>query len=480
MREFGPRDEPDILGGAAGLVKPENRHENPLNDFYGNIGGCAGDLNMQSCQTRTAVRFIALLLHVCLITALSLAQAIAPVITVDHGPNASQQLSKPYVILVSLDGFRYDYPKRYHAKNLLEMAAHGASAPEGMIPAYPSITFPNHYTIITGLYPEHHGIVANTFYDPARKEVYGGGRDPKAVSDGTWYGGTPLWVLAEKQGMRSASFFWVGSEADIQKTRPTYYLKFDPTFPNDKRVEQVLAWLRLPAERRPHFITLYFGDTDAAGHRYGPDSQQVADAVHELDNQIGKLVAGIKQSHLPVDLIVVADHGMAKVKGAPIVLDQYGLKTGLFEQIVRDRLYPKSEAAAQQAYEELHGKSDKFLVYRRSQVPSYLHFDSNPREGDPVIVATGPYFIVATADLQGPERVPVGAHGYDPTKMPEMKAIFFAAGPDIRSGVTVQPFENVDVYPLIAKILGLDITNLPTGPIDGKLEALQSILSNPK
>jgi predicted AlkP superfamily pyrophosphatase or phosphodiesterase len=438
----------------------------------------AENSTMHQRDKQIAIRVSTLFVLTCFLAATSLAQAIAPVITVDHGPNAPQQLAKPYVILVSLDGFRYDYPQRYHAKNLLDLAARGASAPDGMLPPYPSITFPSHYTIITGLYPEHHGIIANTFYDPARKEMYSY-HDPKAVGDGTWYGGTPLWVLAEKQGMRSASFFWVGSEADIQKTRPSYYLKFDGSFPNGKRVEQVLAWFRLPPEQRPHFITLYFSDTDTAGHRYGPDSPQVADAVHELDDQIGKLVAGIKALNLRIDLIVVADHGMTNVKGAPIVLDQYGLKTGLFEQIVDDRLYPKSDAAAEEAYEELRGKSDKFVAYRRAQVPSQLHYDSNIREGDPVVVATGPYFITATANLQGQQRVPVGAHGYDPAKMPEMKAIFFAAGPDIRSGVKVPTFENVDIYPLIAKILGLDITKLPTGPIDGTLAPVQSILSNP-
>src|SRR5262249_2973472 len=156
----------------------------------------------------------------CLFTVECYGQAISPVNTVEHGPNAPQQLSKPYVILVSLDGFRYDYPKRYHADHLLALAAQGASAPEGMIPAFPSQTSPNHYTIITGLYPEHHGIVANSFYDPARKEVYNS-HDIKAVANGAWYGGTPLWVLAEQQGMRSASFFWVGSEAEIQGVRPT-------------------------------------------------------------------------------------------------------------------------------------------------------------------------------------------------------------------------------------------------------------------
>ncbi len=420
--------------------------------------------------------FSSLIFALCPFAVSCQAQSIAPVITVDHGPNAPQQLSKPYVILVSLDGFRYDYAKRYHAEHLLALAAEGASAPEGMLPSYPSITFPNHYTIVTGLYPEHHGIVANSFYDPARKETYNY-HDRKSVGDGTWYGGTPLWVLAEQQGMRSASFFWVGSEADIQGVRPTYYLKFDASFPNQKRVEQVLAWLHLPPEQRPHMITLYFSDTDTAGHQYGPDSPQVADAVHELDGEIGKLVDGIKQSKLAVDLIVLADHGMAEVKGAPIHLDQYGLNPADFAPIVGLGLYAKSDEDAQNAYQAMRGKSDKFAVYRRAEVPAYLHFESSPREGDPVVVPNGPYFITASADLNGREHPPVGAHGYDATRMPEMKAFFVAVGPDIGHGVALDPFENVNVYPLVAKILGLDITKLKTGPVDGKLSVLKGILS---
>jgi len=424
---------------------------------------------------RLLARILSLTLAACWLAVASYGQAIAPVITVDHGANAPQQLAKHYVVLVSLDGFRYDYAKKYHAEHILTLAAQGASAPEGMLPSYPSITFPNHYTIVTGLYPEHHGIVANSFYDPARKEAYSY-HDPKSVGDGTWYGGTPLWVLAEQQGMRSASFFWVASEADIQGVRPSYYLKFDASFPNGKRVEQVLAWLHLPPEQRPHFITLYFSDTDTAGHRYGPDSSQVEDAVHELDGEIGKLEDGIKESKLPVDLIVLADHGMAEVKGAPIHLDQYGLKTAWVDPIIGSSLYAKSEDDAQKAYEALHGKSDKFVVYRRAQVPGYLHFDSNPCEGDPVVVPTGPYFISLAADSNGAEHPPIGMHGYDATHMPEMKALFVAAGPDIRSGVALEPFENVNLYPLVAKILGLDITHLKTGPIDGKLGVLEGIL----
>ncbi len=279
--------------------------------------------------------------------------------------------------------------------------------------------------------------------------------------------------------MRSASCFWVGSEAEIQGMRPTYYLHYDESFPNDKRVDQVLAWLRLPPEKRPHFITLYFADVDHAGHEHGPDSPEVAAAVGELDKEIGRLAAGLKQLNLPVDVIVLADHGMVNVQKGVILLDQFGLKTSSFEKIVQTYLYPKSEQDAQNAYETLRGKSDKFEVYRRAQMPARFHFDSNPRAGDPIIVATGPFFIRPSQDPQKPLTPLPGNHGYDVARVPEMKALFVAAGPDIRPGTVVASFENVDVYPLIAKILGLDISHLKTGPIDGKLGPLRGVLKSP-
>ncbi|MFZ3217263.1 MAG: ectonucleotide pyrophosphatase/phosphodiesterase [Candidatus Acidiferrales bacterium] len=402
-------------------------------------------------------------------------------IFVEHGPNSPAQQAKPYVILVSLDGFRYDYPGLYHASNIAALGVRGASAPQGMLPAYPSITFPNHYTIVTGLYPEHHGIVANAFYDPARKQVYSY-RDEQTVTDGTWYGGTPLWVLAEEQGMRSACFFWPGSEADIQEVRPTYYMKYDAKFPNPQRVAQVLVWLRLPPAQRPHFITLYFSDVDSAGHAHGPDSPEEAAAVHEVDREIGVLVAGLARLNLPVDLVVVADHGMAKVEGDWINLDQY-FEMSLLEKSVESLMYPKSAADADKIYAALAGKSDKFKVYRNGAVPAALHFDGNLREGDPVVVPTGPYLLRVKAeephgasDAMHGMGPPLGMHGYDATQMPQMKAIFFAAGPDIRRGATVPPFENVNLYPFIARILGLDIAHLKTGPVDGDLKVLQGIL----
>jgi predicted AlkP superfamily pyrophosphatase or phosphodiesterase len=405
----------------------------------------------------------------------------APIFT-EHGPNSAAAQAKPYLILVSLDGFRYDYARKYSAPNIVALGQRGASAPEGMIPAYPSVTFPNHYTLVTGLYPEHHGIVANAFYDPARKQIYSY-RDPAAEVDGTWYGGTPLWVLAEQQGMRSACFFWPGSEADIQGVRPTYYMKYDQKYPNDQRVDQVLAWLKLPAEQRPHFITLYMSDVDGAGHSHGPDSPEVADAVTRVDKEIGRLAAGVAELKLPVNIVVLADHGMVKVDGEWTDLDKY-FDRSLIVTPVESFLYPKTEADAARIFAALDGKSDKFKVYRNGKVPGELHFDGNAREGDPIVMPTGPYLLRVSAPetsatsmamkFYGP---PVGMHGYDPAKMPEMKAIFFAAGPDIRAGVKVASFENVDVYPLVARILRLDIAGLKTGKIDGSIAPLEGVLA---
>ncbi len=400
----------------------------------------------------------------------------AQILTSEHGANTTEQQKKHYVIVVSLDGFRYDYAEKYHAENLLKMAKTGAVAPQGMIPAFPSLTFPNHYTLATGLYPEHHGIVGNSFYDPAEKRTYKF-TDNASVTDGTWYGGTPIWVLAEQQGMRSACFFWPGSEAEIQGTRPSYYLKFDEKVPDHARVQQILQWLQLPPQQRPHLLTLYLADVDHAGHEYGPDTEQVRSAVQIVDREIGALREGLAKLTLPVDVIVVSDHGMAKVEGDWITLDQYFPDAGAFEKILPPQLYAKSEADAQRAYEALKGKSEKFEVYRRAQMPAHLHDDSNPRAGDPIVVPTGPYLVRFSAPAAGaPDHKMAGAHGYDPQGIPDMKASFFAAGPDIRAGVNLPPFENINVYPLVAKILGLDIAHLKTGPIDGDLKVLAPIL----
>ena len=401
------------------------------------------------------------------------AQQIAPVITADHGPSTAAQQAKHYVVMVSLDGFRWDYAKKYGAKHILALAKDGASAPDGMIPSYPSITFPNHYTLVTGLYPEHHGIVAMTFYDRVRKETYAY-NDPKTVTDGSWYSGTPLWSLAEKQGMRSACFFWPGSEAEIDGQRPSFYLKYDDAFPDDKRIDQVIAWLNLPAEQRPHFITLYYSAVDHAGHKFGPETQETRDAVRHVDALMGELHTRLAKTHLPVDLIIVSDHGMETTKGDWVTLDQFADLTHF--KTSGSLLYADSEADAEHAYQQLKSASGDFKVYRRAKMPADLDYNSNAREGDPVIVPTGPFAIRAHAPDDPAKNSPPnkGSHGYDPREMTSMRASFYAEGPDIRKGATVRPFENVNVYPFVAEILGLDAP-----ATDGKLSVLQGVLKTP-
>jgi predicted AlkP superfamily pyrophosphatase or phosphodiesterase len=398
----------------------------------------------------------------------------AVVIHTDHGSNSAQAMKAHYVVLVSLDGFRWDYPKKYGAPHLLALGKQGVWASEGMLPSYPSLTFPNHYAIATGLYPEHNGLVANSFLDEQRqadgKQARYAIGNSKAVTDGSFYSGVPLWSLAEKQGMRTACLFWPGSEAEIAGERPTDYLKFDDDVDEMVRIERVKAWLEEPEADRPHFITLYYSDVDHAGHAYGPDAPQTKAAVARVDTLIGNLRIALDSTGLPIDLVVVSDHGMVKIQGPWVTLDQFAdLKN--FDT-AGALLYGKTEEDRARLYNQLKKASEKFQVYRRKDVPAELHYNENAREGDPVVVPVGPYAIRAhgpTGDR--PDSEPIGQHGFNPHTMPEMKASFFAAGPDIVAGKTVAPFENVNIYPWIAHILGL---NAPKS--DGSLNILAGTL----
>jgi alkaline phosphatase D len=384
---------------------------------------------------------------------------VLPLTHVDNGPNSAWAQSQHYLVLVSLDGFRWDYAKRDNATHLLALGRQGVWATEGMFPSFPSLTFPNHFTIVTGLYPEHHGIVANTFFDPARHARYSM-NDQQAVTDGSWYGGVPLWSLAESQGMRTASLFWVGSEAKIAGFRPSYYATFDSkteSTPESQqaRIDDTAALLRLPAADRPHFITIYFSEPDHEGHDFGPDARETRAAELKMDALIGQLRAALKATGLPIDLVVVSDHGMVKSEGDWINLDQFADLTGF--EVAGPLLYGNTEEARARVYNQLKKASSQFVVYRLKDVPAGLNFNQNPREGDPVVVATGPFAIRARAPAPGqPDHHPTaGMHGFDPRKMPEMKASFFAAGPDIVEGKTVAPFDNVNMYPWMAHLLGL-------------------------
>jgi predicted AlkP superfamily pyrophosphatase or phosphodiesterase len=385
--------------------------------------------------------------------------------------NSAAQINKPYVILISADGFRHDYATKYQAKNLLKLRKKGIKA-NSMIPSFPSVTFPNHYSIATGLYPSHHGIVYNTFYDRQRKETYTVG-NRKAVEDGSWYGGTPIWVLAEQQQMVTASYFYVGSEAAIQQTAPTYWYKYNTKTSIDNRIKQVTDWLQLPEENRPHLITFYMSNTDDAGHHYGPDAPETAAAVTFVDDAIGKLTKQVDALGLPVNYIFVSDHGMTAVDTLTRIAIPSMIDTSLF--IVRGgntsfHLYAKDIASIQPTYQALKKKATNFDVYLKNETPTHWHFKSSDdyfnRIGDIFIV---PKFqqVLSFAD----EKHSPGAHGFDPMEK-DMHASFYAWGPQFKRRKTIASFENVHIYPLICSLLGLSYTHT----IDGNLQVLQKLL----
>ena len=367
-------------------------------------------------------------------------------------PNSPQAQAQHYVVLVSLGGFRWDYAKRDGAKNLLALARQGASAPEGMLPSYPAQSLPNELTIVTGLYPEHHGAVADSFHEPALVGISG---SSGAASNPVWYSGTPLWSLAESQGMRTAVVTWPYADIKIAEPLPAYSLKAGAG-PNDQiEIRQVTEWLRLPASDRPHLIALYNTEVENAAKQFGPDAPETKAAVLKIDAFIGKLKSALDATGLPIDLVVVSDHGMAKTEGGWITLDQFADLTGFDSSGAL--LYGKTEADKERVYNQLKKASSDFVVYRLKSVPANLHYNLNPRAGDPVVIATGPYAIRAHAPAAGqPDPPPLlGIAGLDPRAQPAMKAIFFAAGPDIAAGSTVGLFENVNLYPWLAHLLGL-------------------------
>ena len=391
--------------------------------------------------------------------------------TVPGRKNAAVQLSKPYVILISADGFRFDYADKYNATNLKSLRRSGVRA-KSMIPSYPSVTFPNHYSIATGLYPSHHGLVYNQFYDRKRKDSYNMA-NRKTVEDGSWYGGTPLWVLAEQQGMISASYHFVGTEAPIQQIYPTYWYRFSDKTDINYRIEKVIEWLKLPEDIRPHLITFYISNADHAGHTYGPDASQTKAAVKLVDKAVGRMVEKVKKLGLPVNFIFLADHGMANVDTVTRINISSMIDTNLF--IIRGggtslHLYAKNTADIQPTFEALQKKAKGFTVYLRENIPARWHYNKSDdrfdRIGDIFVVPNYPKVLSSWNN-----RITPGAHGFDPI-MKEMHATFYAWGPQIKKGITIPSFENVHVYPLVCSLLGITYSQ----KIDADPRLLKGIL----
>jgi len=360
------------------------------------------------------------------------------------------------VLLISLDAFRADYFERGLTPRLAQLAREGVRA-EWMTSTYPSLTFPSHYSIVTGLRPDRHGIVHNTMRDPALGSFSLSNRD--AIGNGKWWGGEPVWVTAERAGLPTATFFWPGSEAAIQGVRPARWKPYDESIQVNARVDAVLDWLNEAPGTRPRLITLYVEALDDAGHSHGPDSDELRSALGEVDAALGRLLDGLAARSLldVVDFVITSDHGLAPVPSGNTVA-------------VEDMVDPKDAAVVttgqsvgfnpvpgreHEAYARLIGAHERYDCWRKEDLPARWHYGKHPRVPAIVCQMHEGWDAGLRASLaKRPAGVTRGSHGFDPA-LPSMRTVFIASGPSFRRGLVVPAIENVDVYPLLTSLLGL-------------------------
>ncbi|RDD43637.1 Ectonucleotide pyrophosphatase/phosphodiesterase family member 3 [Trichoplax sp. H2] len=400
------------------------------------------------------------------------------------------------LLLISVDGFRWDYHKRGFSPNLTafgkatesrgrlptlcvnqvynyNLASRGVRA-DYMQSCFPTKTFPNHYSIVTGLYPAHHGIVANTFFDPQLNDKFYIGA--KNSTQSKWWGGEPIWVTARKNNLKAASYFWVGSESEIKGYRPNYWYRYNGSIPFMERVHQVFRWLEMPESERPTMITLYFDQPDYAGHVYGPESSQVNEQIKRIDDTLGAIFMGLKKRGLEncVNIIVISDHGMRKTCCSRMIyLDQFiNITTNdIINRGTFGGIRVKGGNATEIA-EKLRCKSKFWRVYKKEDMPVRFHYDNNSRIPD-VIILPNENWLVRPSYNPRYTFCNGANHGWDNLDT-DMRTIFMAAGPGFKKAKVIKPFKNIELYNVMAALLGVK-----PAKNDGNMGRLNSILTNP-
>ena len=391
--------------------------------------------------------------------------------------SCSDTTTESYVLLVSFDGFRSSYLDWYHTPNMDKFIKNGVRS-KGLIPAFVSKTFPNHYSIATGLYVENHGIIGNHFYDSKLNDTYSL-KDRSKVEDPQFYGGEPIWVTAEKRGIKTASYFWVGTEAPINNIYPSRWKNYDHNFPFESRIDSVISWFSLPKSKRPRLCLLYFHEPDATGHKTGPKSTETGKTVTQMDSLFGVLVK--KLNTLPIasnlNIIVVSDHGMADISSERTVnLNEHTNMEGIIQEGSGPytMLYGVNESILERVVQDLNN-ANHIKAYLKKDIPDRFHFKNHYRIKDALVLADEGWYIenqaISSSSVAGTYIPKGGTHGYD-NMLKSMHALFIASGPDLQSGTVIPPFENVNIYPLICHILNTD--NYPK--IDGNKKNIKNIL----
>jgi predicted AlkP superfamily pyrophosphatase or phosphodiesterase len=410
----------------------------------------------------------------------ALATALTATCARPRPPAAPAPDDGPYLVVLSFDGLGRTYLDRgLPLPNLERLAARGVRA-RALVPSFPSLTFPNHYTLMTGVRPGRHGIVYNKMWDPAARAWYSS-KDSASAADARWYRAEPLWVTAEKQGVRTAVFFWPGSMAAVGGVRPSTWLRYDDTLPNEARVDSVAAWLRRPAVTRPHLVALYMASIDQVGHRRGPLSPATDSAVVAADRVLGRLLDSLAASPVGArtNVVVLSDHGMIPVRPAPVIdLSRWADLRGVRVQDngpVLALWFDGDTARRDRVYEALRAglatDGNRARAYRRADTPARWEVRDEPRAGDVLVVADSGWFPYPHAAPAGYAPSP-GDHGWDPAAVRSLDATFVAAGPGVRPLGTVDAFENVHVYPFLAALLGVR----PAPGVDGDPAVLRPLL----
>jgi predicted AlkP superfamily pyrophosphatase or phosphodiesterase len=380
----------------------------------------------------------------------------------------------PPVILISIDGFRPDYLDRGETPTLSALAAGGALA--AMRPSFPSKTFPNHYALVTGLRPDRNGIVDNTMTDPAIPGVVFAMSNAEAVADRRWWDeAEPIWVGAEKQGVRTGVMHWPGAGAAIRGVRPAFWRTYDKTFSGEARVDAVFGWLDLPPSQRPRFVALYFEDVDTAGHQSGPNGAELDAAVRRVDGLVGRLTAGLTARGIAADIVVVSDHGMAEVAPERRIFVDDLLPAEAYRSVTMGAFWSLAAAPGHEAEVEralIDGAHPHMSCWRKAEIPARFHYGANPRVPPFFCLPETGWEVTSRAWAAGHPNPSRGDHGFDPFD-PQMRAVFIAAGPDVRAGARPAAFDNVDVYPLLARLLGVK----PQAG-DGDLAPLAGVLAD--
>lgn len=373
------------------------------------------------------------------------------------GSSDARDESPPPLLLISIDGFRHDYLSRIDSPNIDRLVDEGLYA-DSLYHVFPTKTFATHYSIVTGLHPGTHGVVANSMWDPERDATFSLG-DRDAVSDGYWYqGGEPIWVTAENQGLTAATFFWPGSEARIHRVRPTHWKPYAGEVPHAERIDQILEWAALPADERPDFMTLYFSIVDSLGHGHGPAAEPVLDAAEQLDRDLGQLFDGLEEMGRldAMHIFLVSDHGMSEIdKSRYIMLNEY-LDLG------RVRISDWGPAAqiwatdmnVDEIVDALEGAHPRMRVWARDDIPDRYHFGSHHRVPD-VLVEADPGWMISNKAYMAQRQPPKGMHGWDPAHR-EQHGVFIARGPALPAGSRSPAVRSVDLYALMSELLDIE------------------------